>query len=604
MYPYKKNNMDNKKTQRVVVIILVVTALLGIVGAFLVYYLSTQDDAGKDVSREQKEYCACIKAYTTPDCNDCSCTQIESQALESKIGEKVDGKCTLDCAVPEGDEEEEPQQIIECLIPQVKESNCHSVSVRDADTRSLIKPPIPTETPVLITANFVPRVIGGQEEEFTKYIFIVNGVTTEVDTSEVPSTMINEQKTFMPEIEFSDFQDIDTLTVQSVAYSDRDPDGDSSSKYCYRQYDLTQTRGTLCSSLIVDTQEGSAPYATIVDRLELNIPNLEEGVEISIDFDFDHEDLGSVKTRVIPSNLLEEILVGETIFLEYEHLYSTPELFVDGEGFPIFDNNVLNTDRVLISAQLRIDNTPVDSAMCTESIQLTTISEAEPEEEEPDSTIEADIQLLMEGPSCVRKAEDENSTSRTNYRITVVNNTEDAEEIRSITNKLPLGFKYVEGTTTINGTPAEDSILDLTAVGESQELIWSDDWLIQPESSLILEYGINVTTNAIDGENQNEAVVSPVNTPEDMDRLRAEVVTLVSDECVHEEELPETGNLTFISFFTGIIALIFGVLVYQGKIDIIDRTMLKLINTKAIKRRLMSTQEYFEDSILEDEDKD
>ena len=610
--------MDSKKTQKVVVIILVVTALLGIVGAFLVYHLSTQDETTRP-DTEERQYCACVTAYTTADCNDCSCTRIESQALESKIGEIVDGVCTLDCEETIVEEEQEDPKTIECLIPQVRESNCHSVSIRDPNTRDLIIPPIPNDRPVLITANFVPRQIGGKEENFIEYIFIVNGVTNEVTADEVPSTMIDDQRTYMPEIEFNNFQEVDTLTIQALAHSDRDPDGDSPNRYCYRQYDLTSARSPFCSNLTAHVQPGSTPNTVVINRLELNTPNLTQENEISVEFRFNHENLENVKTQTIPQELLEEIMVNETIFLEHTHLYSTPTLYQQGEGFPTLNSEILDTESISISAQIYADGSAVDSNLCRENISLITTEDVEPEEpepeepvteepepEEPEEEIEPEIiiEVAMEGPSCVRKAGDEESESRTNYRIIVTNNSEEEEEITNITNKLPLGFRYVEGTTTINNTLVSDDLLDITAIGESQELIWSDNWVVDSESSLILEYGVNVTHNAIDGENQNEVVVTPVRAPEDMSSLRAEIITLVDDECEHEEELPETGNLTYISFLVGTAALIFGILVYQGKIDAVDKTMLKLISTKAIKKRMMTPQEYLEDSILEEDEKE
>ncbi len=600
--------MDSKKTQKVVVVILVVTAFLGIVGALLVYYLSVQEDADQ-ISRDQREFCACIKAYTTPECNDCNCTQIESQALESSIAEVINNNCPLDCG---SEPQEENQEIIECLIPQVRESNCHSISIRNSNTRELLTPPIPAESPVLITANFVPRKTGDEEENFTRYVFVINGVSTEINANEIPSTMINDQKTYVPEIEFDNFQDVDTLTVQAVGYSDKDPEGSSPNKYCYRRYDLTQTRGALCSNLIAETREGPTPNTTIISSLELTTPNLEQGNEVSIEFKFDHEGIESVRTENIPRNLLEEILVNEKIILEYSHLYTTPNLYVGGESLPILNANNLDTDNVSISTQLYVNNNLIDSGMCTENIALIggtfdpdPDDPDDPDPDEPDDEdIETDLKLTMEGPQCARKAEDEDSVSRIAYRITATNNSEAEEVINNITNKLPLGFKYIGETTTINGVPTGDSILDITSIGESQELVWKNAWTIQPNSSLILEYAVNVTHNAIDGENQNEAVISPVNIPENMDNLRAEFVTIVSDDCEIDGELPDTGNLTYISFIIGLIALIFGTLVYQGKINTVDKAILYLANTKSIKKRLMTPQEYLEENILEEEEKE
>ncbi len=598
--------MDSKKTQTVVVVILVVTALLGIAGAFFVYNLSTQDEIARERG-EHGEFCACITAYTTPECNDCNCTQIESQALESKIGEIVDGVCTLDCNNTEAAVGQ--QEMIECLIPQVRGTSCHSISVRDVSTRELIIPPIPTNDPVLITANFVPRIIGGDEENFTKYMFVINGITSEIPSNEITPTNINGQEIYTPEIEFDNFQGVDTLTVQAIGYSDKDPEGDSSSRYCYKQYDLTSEREPLCSNLTAYTQEGEQPNTIEINRLELTTPNLTQQDKISIEFSFENENIQNIRTEIIPQELLEEIMVNETIFLEYGLLYLQPQLYTQQNTFPILDSETLGTEEILLRAQVYVNDAPVNSNLCRENIDLIAITDRDVDEDRQDDDhdeidIDTDIQVSMEGPSCVRKAADEHSVSRTNYRITITNNTEIPEEITNITNKLPLGFRYVEQTTTINNNLISDEILDITAIGESQELVWRHDWTIEPNTSLVLEYGVNVTHNAIDGENQNEAVVTPVNIPEHMDGLRAEIVTLVSDECVHEEELPDTGIIRHVSFLIGIATLLFGILVYQGRIDIIDRTIFKIISAKAVKRKLMSPQEYLEDSILEEDEED
>ena len=615
--------MDSKKTQKIIVVILVVTALLGIIGAILVYYLSTEDRTGlfgpdrKMV--EEKEYCACITAYTTATCNDCSCTQIETQTLEAQIGEIIDGVCSLDCDVTSAPSEE-PEQMINCLIPNVKGDSCHSVSVRDIDTRDLIIPPIRTERPIIITVNFVPKYFGEQQEEFTKFSFIINGERTELNANEVPTTVINGKETYIPELEFSNFQDIDTLTIQATSSSDKEFADGTPGRYCYKQYDLYQQRGPFCSGLVAYTQEGTRPNSTVVNRLEMRTPNLRRNSDIEIEFNFNHRDIANVRTNTIPQSLLEEMLVNETIFLEYQDLYSTPTLFVNETGFPALDSTALNASTIRITAQLYVDNTPVDSNLCGENLDLlssgddTRIDDGRGEvrdddeddyirddDEDDEDIVRPDLELIMEGPSCVRKAPDENSVSRTNYRITIRNNSDTTQEIEAIRNKLPLGFRYIENTTSINRVLVSDNIQEITSVGESQDILWSNNWEIQPDTALVLEYGVNVTNRALDGENQNEAVATPINIPEDMSRLRAEVVTLVSDECVHEEDLPETGNLTFLSFATGILVLIFGILIYQGRIGVVDQTILKLINARIVKKNLLP-KEYFEESILEKEE--
>ncbi len=587
--------MDSKKTQTVVVIILVFTALLGILGAGIVYYLSTQDGTVTD-KREQKEYCACITAYTTTECNDCACTEIETQVIDSQIGEVVDGKCSLECPVGE------TEDTVICLIPQVQATSCHSLSILNSNTREPLVPPINTDSTIVITSNFVASEYNGQEEEFTSFEFIVNGVSTEIKANNVPSTMVNGQNTYMPEMEFSNFQDIDTLTIQAIAYSDREPDGTPPGRYCYKQYDVEQTRGAFCSSLDVFL-EGDK-----INQIDLNTPNLMRSDDISFEFSFDHEDLEDVRTRRIPQDLLEEILVGEKIFLEYSHLYDMPNIYTNEKGLPRLDNTVLDVDSVTMSVQLYVNNTPVDSDFCTTNISLTPETvvepdpvvdvEPEPVVVEPDPVTPPDIHLTMEGPTCVSKL------GRANYRITISNNSDTQQGITKITNKLPLGFEYITTSTTVNRSTISDNLLEVTSVGQSQELVWSNDWTIPANGTLTLEYGATVTTEALDGNNQNEAVATPVNVPEDMSRLRAEVVTKISDACEQPTGLPDTSRLTLLSFIVGSLVLVFGILVYQGRIDLVNSIMYNTVHSKPVKKILMPRKEFFEDSILEKEEKE
>ncbi len=577
--------MDTKKTQKIVVVVLVVTALLGIVGALLVYYLSIDDVRDIDID-DKKEYCACITAYTTPDCNDCSCTRIENQALDSKIGEVVDGSCTLDCneALPE---QEEKEETIECLIKNVRLDSCHSVNVRDTETRELIIPPVPVDRPVLVSGTFVPKEIGGEVEDFTGFKFIINGVTQEVDVEEVNTTNINGQETYIPEIEFSNFQDASTLTVQAISYSDRDPEGGSPNKYCHRKYDLTTDKTPVCTGMTAQETAGEEPNTTIIERIELNTPSLIAQENISIEFIFDSDEINNVNMEEIP----EEALADETITLEYEDLYATPELYVREEGFPVLDANILSDDIVEISAQIFVNDALIDTNLCRDNIELLTEAEIDPDPD-PDQ-----VTLTIEGHSCIRPVDEEDEESRANYRITVINESETQENITEITAYLPLGFRYANNSTVINGTSVEDDILELTSLGESQELSWTGDWTVSEQSSFTLEYGVDVTAITVEGNNYTEARVMPINET-------AEFVTEVSQECELDEGLPETGIIRITSLIIGITILIIGLLTYQGKLNSVNQALFKVTNTKAFKKTTMSPQDYFEDSILEKEEKE
>jgi len=139
--------------------------------------------------------------------------------------------------------------------------------------------------------------------------------------------------------------------------------------------------------------------------------------------------------------------------------------------------------------------------------------------------------------TCVERISPSNTVSLT---ISITNNDTDSENISKIVNKLPLGFTYTTGSTLINGaTIGDTNLLTITETGSTQELTWdpAEDWTLLSGQTMTLRLTAIAADSALTGGNQNEAVVTPLNTPVSAENLRATYVITVAQTCTN----PKTG---------------------------------------------------------------
>lgn len=166
-------------------------------------------------------------------------------------------------------------------------------------------------------------------------------------------------------------------------------------------------------------------------------------------------------------------------------------------------------------------------------------------------------------------------------------------------------------SSVINNTTTPDTgVVLVTPVGDSQEIVWqpASPWSVPANGTLIIKFEATAGTTAINGQNLNEVIVTPVEVPLDPATLRTEVYLLLAQDCDNpteeEQEVPETGIFdTFIGrILTGIFILLLGWFIYtkpQGNF-ISER----LINTGAYKTyeltkyKVFNPKKYFEEKII------
>jgi hypothetical protein len=179
--------------------------------------------------------------------------------------------------------------------------------------------------------------------------------------------------------------------------------------------------------------------------------------------------------------------------------------------------------------------------------------------------------------TCLERVTPDDTTSIT---ITIKNNDTDEEEIDKIVNKLPLGFIYTADSTLINGATESDDILTIETTGSTQELTWepATNWTLLADQSMTLRLTAVAGESALTGANQNEVVITPINTPLDATTLRATYVINVEQSCTS----PQTGifDTAIGRIFASMMLIVASVAFYKSNSS--QQVSANIINSKAV----------------------
>jgi uncharacterized repeat protein (TIGR01451 family) len=211
--------------------------------------------------------------------------------------------------------------------------------------------------------------------------------------------------------------------------------------------------------------------------------------------------------------------------------------------------------------------------------------------------------------TCVERISPNNSLV---YTIAVTNNTDQSQDISDVTNKLPLGFRYIQGSANINGeVDTNDEYLTINNIGDSQELVWSTQygWSVGAGDTFTIEFDTVADSNTLSGEALNEVVVTPVNLPSDTNALREAVAVTVAQSC----STPQTSIMDELptKIVAGIAAVIVAMIFYltsagEGVSTTLASTGVakkSAETTRMFKLRLFNPREYFEEKFRK-KDKD
>lgn len=225
---------------------------------------------------------------------------------------------------------------------------------------------------------------------------------------------------------------------------------------------------------------------------------------------------------------------------------------------------------------------------------------------EPSEGDLSDFTVSVSGPSCFERVSPNNIGE---FRIIITNNADDYQDVNSITGSAPLGYTYVAGSTLINGTTdLTDQYIEVTNVGSSQQLTWSTPggWSVSPGGSMIVEFTLIAGSSALTGENvQMEVVVTPANVAVNPSALRSEYTYTTAQSC----STPGTGlfDTTISKIIAGGIVMMISLLFYISNFG--HTVSENLAGTKAARKaellglRLTSPREYFEEKFKDISDK-
>lgn len=92
------------------------------------------------------------------------------------------------------------------------------------------------------------------------------------------------------------------------------------------------------------------------------------------------------------------------------------------------------------------------------------------------------------------------------YSIILSNPTSNPMAVTSVTDLLPPGFTYRDGTSTLDGTPIPAPSPSM--VGGRQQLVWTNGFTIAPLSSRTLHFGVRVSSSQPEGVYLNNATAA------------------------------------------------------------------------------------------------
>lgn len=480
---------------------------------------------------------------------------------------------------------ETPQEdFVACQLQNVQDSRCKLMTITNSEGK-IITGRVSPEDEIIVEATF--------DKKYTKPLFSLNTQPEQPDT--ISEDGLNIKKSFINFIDSS-------LDIVATA---TDNTGDTvNSPLCKRILYVSQQAGTRVTGLQfttrIDEQKNKVSSAI------LKVSNLTDSENLSIDFSFESDVLAKLTMN---KGITFDSTKGELVMIEQD-LYNTLN-FTNGISFSQLDEF---TGTVNVTAELKEEESILGKA--STSLTFKEIAggkdpsggEELPEEEDPLVEEEHESNFTITGTSnqtCLERVSPNNAVT---FSINIKNDATSSQTIKSIKNKLPLGFIYVPNSSQINGVPVTDSqYVKSTDIGQTVELVWANEngWSISEGQTITLVFSAEVGPNALTGDNQNEIVIEPAQVPIDPNTLRAEIIVNVEQSCFPGEEppgdIPDTGifDSTLSRVVAGIIIFIIGWYIYSRPFGHVVAK--KFIDSEVYKEaemtswRMFKPKKYFEE---------
>ncbi len=563
--------MDKSKSRRIITIVLIIAGILGLASiAIAYYYFQIRDVTPDETSAAQG--CGCYYVVDSSDQGVGMCANTEpTMAIEFRAGfVQSNGLCSVTCDgrhvgdIAGGNQD----NIVSCPVSNFPVNpGCINVSIEDEDGLKLAGS-VAKDQAKKVKATFnIPQGISSSGDDFYEsFSFLINGERKDIDILDAVKKGSGTDTEYEVSVDVPDYSSANKLTIQ--AFGKSVVGQEHTSIACIRELSITQQQAPSCSALDI-TIEKDDTGTTRVKEMTIEASGLGDVTEIVAKFT-----IGSSNTVVTTNDISSNYLDG-TILLDEEFLYNSAN-FTGSDSFAILDTE---TNKIDVAVELTVNGDSINSAACVTSERIESSEENEEgvgggnneEEEEEEEEEEVGSGNTTTSNFTVKKESSRQCVARTSpqnlltYTITVNNADTDAEIISSIVDKLPLGFKYVTSSTTINNTAiADENLVQISTVGQAQQITWAtqNGWSLNAGQNMVITYKAEVESSALNGQALNEVVVIPANTPATPSSVRTEVSIQVAQSCT----APETSvfDSTIAKIVAGALIVLFGAAFYAS----------------------------------------
>ncbi len=577
---------NKRKTRKATKILLIISGIFGLlIIAGTIYFYTLKDVSPTDTSAN-KSYCGCyfLDPLVSNSCGDsrqgfnftlssaASTTECDPECKTSSLNINY-----LNSTTAQAD-----YQV--CSVQNVSDERCTEMTVIDNNGK-IVTGKVSRDDILTVTAVF--------DDIYSNYKFYINNEPTDADTVSV------DQKTITKTITVSNYSTSSSLEIKA---SGTDSSTDTiNSEACHRLIEIIDNGEIRVSRLAFETSADSDGVGYKYETALIDVGNLKSSENLKVKFSFDRTSLSDL---TLIDGLAVNLSSGR-ISIQETDLYLASN-FSDGRSFNILDNT---TGDLVITTEVFQNDVSLGTAKTTLEIPIpeSTDSNTDSNTGTDTSTNETSSFSVTKtvSPSCVERIAGSNTAV---FTITISNGLEVTDDITSILDKLPLGFVYIGNSSQINGQAVLDADYVTTeTTGDSQEITWKAEngWSIAAKNNMTIVFSATAGNNAITGANQNEVVVTPVNTPNDPSVLRAEAVITVAQDCTS----PDTGifDTSIIKILVGLIIISTGYFMYNSpKGMLFAEAVTKTSPYRNVQRagiKIFKPKEYFETKVIEKAEK-
>ena len=577
---------NKRKTRKATKILLIISGIFGLlIIAGAIYFYTLKDVSPTDTSAN-KSYCGCyyLDPLVSNSCGD-SRQGFNFTLSNAASTAECDPECktsSLNINYLNSTTAQADYQV--CSVQNVSDERCTEMTVIDNDGK-IVTGKVSRNDILTVTAVF--------NDIYSNYKFYINNEPADADTVSV------DQKTITKTISVSNYSTSSSLEIKA---SGTDNSTDTiNSEACHRLIEIVDDGEIRVSRLAFETSADNDGVGYKYETALIDVGNLKNSENLKIKFSFDRTSLSDL---TLTDGLAVNLSSGR-ISIQETDLYLASN-FSDGKSFDILDNT---TGDLVVTAEVFQDNVSLGTAKTTLEIPIPegTDSNTDSNTGTNTSTNETSSFSVTKtvSPSCVERVAGSNTAV---FTITISNGLEVTDDITSILDKLPLGFTYIGNSSQINGQAVSDTdYVTAEMTGDSQEVTWKAEngWSIAAKNNMTIVFSATAGSSAITGANQNEVVVTPVNTPNDPSVLRAEAVITVAQDCTS----PDTGILdtSVIKILIGLIIISTGYFMYNSpKGMLFAEAVTKTSPYRNVQRagiRIFKPKEYFETKVLEKTEK-